>query len=198
MNKTLFFGLIGIVIIFSLVGCDTGNGTTTFTVTFNSNDGSNVSAISGISSGATIALPTNPTKQNYIFDGWYIDNVTFTDEFTSLTPVTQNITVYAKWTPVSTEKTLVGVWSRIIGTKSGELTVLVDNTCTIVLDDSDNNDPPNIVNGTWNETNIILPYIDSSELVFIYSLSPDKDTLIFGEQENIELIGGAGNWNRIE
>lgn len=47
-----------------------------------------------------IILPT-PTKQFYIFDGWYLDNGTFQNEYTlskSVTPDENNsIVVYAKW-----------------------------------------------------------------------------------------------------
>ncbi len=47
-----------------------------------------------------ITLPT-PTKQFYIFDGWYLDNGTFQNEYTlskSVTPDENNsIVVYAKW-----------------------------------------------------------------------------------------------------
>jgi phosphate transport system substrate-binding protein len=96
--------LISLVILaFGFVVCDNPAEYTpakdkNLTVTFNSNDGSNVQAITGITSGSTIALPTEPTKDGYIFSGWFIDDNTFLNEFTLSTPVTQNITVYAKWT----------------------------------------------------------------------------------------------------
>jgi uncharacterized repeat protein (TIGR02543 family) len=91
----LSFGII-------LSGCDPGNGsTTTYTVTFNSNGGTEIPSISGISSGSTIILPANPTKADHTFASWFIDNGTFQNEFTASTPVTQNIIVYAKWLPVS-------------------------------------------------------------------------------------------------
>ena len=74
MKKTVFLGLLVIILAFGFIGCDNDNGTTTYTVTFNSNGGSNVSAITGIKSGATITLPTVPTKAENIFSGWFIDN----------------------------------------------------------------------------------------------------------------------------
>jgi hypothetical protein len=79
-----------------LTNCDT-NGTTTYTVTFDSNGGSTVTAISGISSGSTITLPEEPTKDFATFIGWYTDNTTFLNEFTSSTAVSTNIIIYAKW-----------------------------------------------------------------------------------------------------
>ena len=104
MKKTVFFGLLAILLTFDFIGCDNGsNGTTTFTVTFDSNGGSSVASITGISSSATITLPTQPTKVDNIFSGWFIDNETFENEFTASTLVTENIIVYAKWTPIEGE-----------------------------------------------------------------------------------------------
>ncbi|MDR2835563.1 MAG: InlB B-repeat-containing protein [Bacteroidales bacterium] len=42
--------------------------------------------------------PTQPTRQNYIFGGWFTDNSTFTNQWIFTTnPVVSNITLYAKW-----------------------------------------------------------------------------------------------------
>jgi uncharacterized repeat protein (TIGR02543 family) len=79
------------------INCDQDGGTITYTVTFETNGGSSVAPISGISSGATITLPPNPTKDSYIFGGWFQDNGTFLKEFTAATVIIADITVYAKW-----------------------------------------------------------------------------------------------------
>jgi uncharacterized repeat protein (TIGR02543 family) len=93
----------GIIFIFGILffGCDPGNGsvTKTYTITFNSNGGLDVAAISGITSGSTVTLPENPTKPDNNFDGWFIDNETFQNQFTSSTVITQDLTVFAKWIP---------------------------------------------------------------------------------------------------
>ena len=75
------------------------SGITTYTVTFNSKGGSAVTASTGITPGSTITLPTPPTKADNTFAGWYMDDNTFSNEFTASTPVTINITIYAKWEP---------------------------------------------------------------------------------------------------
>ena len=46
--------------------------------------------------GATITLPTNLTKSNYIFDGWYAD-ANLTTPFEAETMPAANTYVYAKW-----------------------------------------------------------------------------------------------------
>jgi uncharacterized repeat protein (TIGR02543 family) len=56
--------------------------------------------------GSTLSLPSNPTKANREFGGWYTDNKFFQDGFTDATPITGNITVYAKWLITITSSTL--------------------------------------------------------------------------------------------
>lgn len=49
--------------------------------------------------GNTAQLPTNPEKEGYDFDGWYLDDKTFNNAFTGIfetAPVT-SVNVYAKW-----------------------------------------------------------------------------------------------------
>ena len=76
----------------------------TYTVSFESNGGSTVAAIPNVAENNTVALPTPPpTKAGYSFAGWYIDNDTFADDFTAITPVTGNLTVYAKWATLPTD-----------------------------------------------------------------------------------------------
>ena len=66
-----------------------------FTITFDTQGGSEVKPIT-IAEGATITLPRNPTKEGYIFDGWYLSDE-FIEKFNSTQTISSNITVYAKW-----------------------------------------------------------------------------------------------------
>ena len=99
MRKTVFFCLLVILLAFGFIGCDNGgNGATTYTVTFNTNGGSKVAKITGITSGLTIILPKNPIKEGNYFGGWYTDNETFRVLFSpQTTAITENITLYARW-----------------------------------------------------------------------------------------------------
>jgi len=47
------------------------------------------------------SMPTAPTREHYTFGGWYTASDGSGSELTSNTPVTSNITVYAKWTPAN-------------------------------------------------------------------------------------------------
>lgn len=67
-----------------------------YTVTFNSNGGSDV-ASANVAYGETVAEPTAPTKDNYNFVEWQLGGVAY--DFT--TPVTTAITLEAVWEPVT-------------------------------------------------------------------------------------------------
>lgn len=73
-----------------------------YTVTFNTNGGTVIPSQS-INNGSKAIVPTNPTKEGYVFAGWYIDE-NCTIEYNFNTPVTNNITLYAKWNPVLDEE----------------------------------------------------------------------------------------------
>lgn len=75
---------------------------TTYSVTFNTNGGSYISGQT-VESGKTIVKPNNPTRQGYVFKGWYSDvNLENVYDFSSA--VTGNITLYAKWNNTYTVK----------------------------------------------------------------------------------------------
>ncbi|WP_054028443.1 InlB B-repeat-containing protein [Bacillus sp. FJAT-28004] len=67
------------------------------TVSFNSNGGSAVAPLTAIPQESTITLPPPPTRDGYVFLGWYTDNNTYAHEFTNITRVNENTTLYAKW-----------------------------------------------------------------------------------------------------
>ena len=74
------------------------NGTpVVYTITFNSNDGTSVES-QNVNAGEKLKEPTPaPTKVGFTFDGWYEDS-TFSTKFNFDTPITDNMTLYAKWT----------------------------------------------------------------------------------------------------
>ena len=67
----------------------------TYTVTFETNGGSAV-ASQTVNSGEKATKPTDPTKSGFVFDGWYQD-ATFAVAFDFDTPITADVTIYAKW-----------------------------------------------------------------------------------------------------
>ena len=81
----------------TVTSCSDGNSggveeTQTYTVTFDSDGGSKVEPLT-INSGETAAKPDDPTRDGYVFGGWYLGD----SEFHFSTAITQNITLKAKW-----------------------------------------------------------------------------------------------------
>ena len=64
-------------------------------ISFNSMGGSSVQAIT-IEKGKPISLPTAPTKEGYVFDGWYYDE-NYSTAYKVSDTFTSNTTLYAKW-----------------------------------------------------------------------------------------------------
>ena len=102
MKKTIFF--LSILLLLALSAC---TQSLNYTINFDSNGGTEVASIEteGITS---VTIPDNPTKEGYVFDGWYWDNNTFNQPFSANslldTPLSSDMTFYAKWI---TEETLL-------------------------------------------------------------------------------------------
>ena len=67
----------------------------TCTVTFVSNGGSTVKSVTA-AYGSAITAPTNPTYEKHVFKGWCTDEA-LGDFYDFSTPVTSNLTLWAKW-----------------------------------------------------------------------------------------------------
>lgn len=70
----------------------------TYDVSFVSNGGSAVDAQEGIYYTALATAPEKPVKTGYDFEGWYTDKA-LGDKHNFGVPVTQDLVLYAKWTP---------------------------------------------------------------------------------------------------
>jgi uncharacterized repeat protein (TIGR02543 family) len=109
-KRQFFWGIFSILLIFMLflTMCDDpqkpedsnediykGKEDQVCTITFNSNGGSSVDR-QEVYYGSTATRPQNPTRNGYTFDNWY-SNSGLTTVYNFSTPVTSNITLYAKW-----------------------------------------------------------------------------------------------------
>lgn len=59
-------------------------------------DGGTAIASKQVAAGKTVACPATPKKAGYTFAGWYTSNA-YTTTYKFSSPVTKNITLYAKW-----------------------------------------------------------------------------------------------------
>ncbi|WP_253269248.1 InlB B-repeat-containing protein [Streptococcus suis] len=79
----------------------------TFTLSYNSNGGSNIPQQSGLYDSQVRISATIPIKEGYTFEGWY-DNPGLTgNKITDSLTLKKDTTLYAKWTPKSVAYTIV-------------------------------------------------------------------------------------------
>lgn len=78
-----------------------------YTVTFDYNyDGAPQAAEVAVGEGRTVQAPQDPTRADYTFVGWFV-NQAGTTAFDFATPITANVTVYAKWISANVETHVV-------------------------------------------------------------------------------------------
>ena len=97
MRKNKILALLLTFVIIGLTACDSLTTIKKFTVSFETNGGSTIESIS-VETGKTIVAPEEPTKEGFIFAGWYFD-VDFNEKFGDFETfiVEENITLYARW-----------------------------------------------------------------------------------------------------
>ena len=96
----------------------------TFTISFESNGGSLVNSITK-EAGENISAPTAPTRTGYTFGGWFVDNVTFKNEFTFNVMPAEDMELYAKW--ILGDSTIPSEYIVTFNAKGGSLV----DSCTV-------------------------------------------------------------------
>ncbi len=71
-----------------------------YTVTFDSQGGSEVTAVGSVATGSLLHAPTAPTMSGYTFVGWYKEEAGTTPWNFAVDTVTADITLYAKWSEI--------------------------------------------------------------------------------------------------
>lgn len=90
--------IIIVVLVALLIACMAfGIAKGGFRVSFDTQGGTPVEMQSGIMYGEQIEPPETPTREGFVFDGWYLDSDgTMVFDVTADT-VTESMTLYAKW-----------------------------------------------------------------------------------------------------
>jgi uncharacterized repeat protein (TIGR02543 family)/LPXTG-motif cell wall-anchored protein len=70
---------------------------TVFTVTYEEHGGTTVPNTTFVS-GGTVALPADPTRAGYTFDGWFTEETDGTRFNSTFSPTDENVVVHAQWT----------------------------------------------------------------------------------------------------
>jgi uncharacterized repeat protein (TIGR02543 family)/LPXTG-motif cell wall-anchored protein len=72
---------------------------TVFTVTYEEYGGTTVPNTTFVS-GGTVALPADPTRAGYTFDGWFTEETDGTRFNSTFSPTDENVVVHAQWTQI--------------------------------------------------------------------------------------------------
>lgn len=105
------------------------SGGETYTVTLNAPDVTGYPQTMTYS-GAPLTLPT-PVKTGYTFDGWYTAETGGKKVDNPYTPTADNITLYAKWTPITDLFTLTSITSTTVSVNSKATVPVTSDNATI-------------------------------------------------------------------
>ena len=97
----------------------------TFTVSFETNGGSSITSQT-VNKNSTAIEPKDPTRDGFLFDGWYSDS-SFNNKFDFSTKVTSNITLYAKWVEITDTNSVTLSFETNGGTEITSQKVLIGN-----------------------------------------------------------------------
>ena len=104
-NKIIYLLVTFVLGIFLITSCTVQNATRKYVVEFDSNGGSYIGYIE-VESGKYAIRPSDPYREGYILEGWYLDDVEF--DFKG-TPIYEDITLQAKWkVKDDTENPIIG------------------------------------------------------------------------------------------
>ncbi|MGI6084144.1 MAG: fibronectin type III domain-containing protein [Acetivibrionales bacterium] len=114
----------------------------TYTVSFNTNDGSDIDDITGIRYENKISAPAEPTKEGYIFSGWYkeagfINLWDFNED-----KVMADTTLYAKWILIT--YTIEDIENQTMDVLDGNYAAGTQETKTITITRTGNGDLHNL------------------------------------------------------
>lgn len=101
MKKKIFKFLGCLALVFSFSLLITACSSKEYKVTFNTNGAGEITE-QVIAKDGVVERPTDPTKENYIFSGWYLDENFSTAWDFSNDKVTGDITLYAKFEKINT------------------------------------------------------------------------------------------------
>lgn len=177
MNKKIIVGIIGILLVV-IIGVLLVKGTKKYTVTFETDGGTKIEA-QKIKNGDEIEEPEIPTKDGYIFEGWYVDGKEY--DFTE--PVSKDTKIVAKWKKIEKEE------SEEDKTKEDK----EDSTNTKTKNISKSNNLSNNVKNTETikeevTTTIITTKTITSETTTTTSKKEDVITYLM-EDENNSVVG---------
>ena len=186
--KKKVFCLALILSLIASIFCSCGSGDATeYSITFKV-DGAEYSSIK-TSGKVTLEMPSEPSKDGYIFDGWYLDLGVWKKSFTKDSFIdallTENIEVYAKFTECTH-----------IGTKDGEVCGACgkvfscthadadeDSECDI-CDEKLKEEDPEVIKYPWSDCEPVQITIQLTNATHFMQLSSGCQRYLAGEDSN--------------
>ena len=177
----------------------TGDGPTTFTVTYDCNGGTSgcPENVTGIEAGGKITLANAPTKDGFDFDGWNDGNNTYDagDEYT----VNGNVTFTAQWTEVVSGDVHWAL-TDLANLTSSDVFVMVGNNSYAMTNDNGASTAPATVDVTIENNEITstvaanIQWTVSGNATNGYSFYPNGSTSTW---LYCSTTSGSGNNNNI-
>ena len=93
LMKKLYLIISMMIFVITLSGCTQSD--VSYTIAFQSNGGEAIDSLDVVE-GQTINLPI-PTREGHTFTGWFTGNGPNDIQFSNITPVIQDLTLYARW-----------------------------------------------------------------------------------------------------
>ncbi len=162
-----------------------------YTLTFDSNGGTDVSPIEYTVEQQVINQPENPTKEGYTFMGWYLD-IDFIDSFEFDQAIHEDVTIYARWEAEEELNThlltdTLPIFSSYYGNTNGNL-----NNLGLAVYDTKRalhyfSSGPTIYqyNPSLDETNVLATLTSGGRATY---LNLDSDLLYFIDSSNGYLV----------
>ena len=115
MKKYLLILLSLAILCFAFTSCEylSKENDNNVTISFDTDGGSTVEAQS-VTKGETVIEPKDPTKEGYIFDGWYVND----SKWDFNTEVSENVTLKAKWIVIIYDVHFIDENGVLIGTQT--------------------------------------------------------------------------------
>ena len=114
MKKKLAIVSLIVLSVFSLFIAGCSKKTEKYTVTFDSDGGTEIASVQ-VEKGKKITKPEDPSKEHYVFDGWYLEDTEWIFESDT---VTKNTALTAKWTPEVYSVTLKNYDGTVLATEN--------------------------------------------------------------------------------
>ena len=114
MKKKLAIVSLIVLSVFSLFIAGCSKKTEKYTVTFDSDGGTEIARVQ-VDKGKKITKPEDPSKEHYVFDGWYLEDTEWVFESDT---VTKNTALTAKWTPEVYSVTLKNYDGTVLATEN--------------------------------------------------------------------------------